>query len=98
MDDLTEKIQSVMINNCLGHEEEMIDGENGHAELPTVLIATNVNMAVFEDPMQKAQFEMVFKRFDSRCTFQYLKSFCRARVMFPDFETATKARDRKSVV
>ena len=53
MDDLTEKIQSVMINNCLDHEEEMIDGENGHAELPTVLIATNVNMAVFEDPMQK---------------------------------------------
>lgn len=94
MDDLTEKIQNVMLNNCLDGEEEMTDGDNEEMEMPSVLIATNVHLSVFEDPIQKEEFEEVFRRFDSRCTFQYLKSFCRARIIFPDFGTAAKARIR----
>ena len=59
MDDLTEKIQNVMLNNCLDHyEEEMTEGENTNTDPPSVLIATNVHLSVFEDPFLKVSYSV----------------------------------------
>ncbi|XP_071112744.1 calcipressin-3-like isoform X1 [Haliotis cracherodii] len=72
------------------HEE--IKMADDVSDLPDALIATNVEERVFDDPLEKEQFENLFCEFDPSVTFQYLKSFRRVRINFISPELAAKAR------
>lgn len=68
------------------HEDSDIS-DTSHA-----LIVTNLGLDVFEDESIKAQLEDAFKKFDADVTFNYLKSFRRARVNFSSTEQTVQAR------
>ncbi|XP_053208047.1 calcipressin-2-like [Panonychus citri] len=61
-------------------------------DLPNALIVTSLDICVFNSPEEKEQFEAIFKEIDNSVTFQYFKSFKRARVNFSSPLTAAKAR------
>ncbi|KAI0240543.1 Calcipressin-3 [Lamellibrachia satsuma] len=64
---------------------DSVDGANA-------LIVTKVSDSVFENEQCKAEFEAVFRAYDDAATFQYLKSFKRARVVFNSQKAATSAK------
>ncbi|XP_067124781.1 protein sarah [Centruroides vittatus] len=68
--------------------------ENGTEleDIPTSLIITNVDISVYNDEEQKARFEALFRHFEEEATFQYFKSFRRARVNYSSPAFAAKAR------
>ncbi|XP_041352055.1 calcipressin-1-like [Gigantopelta aegis] len=64
------------------------------SDLPDALIAANLEERIFDDPEAKAQFEARFLEYDETATFQYLKSFRRARINFSSSGLAVNARIR----
>ncbi|RWS06460.1 Calcipressin-3-like protein [Dinothrombium tinctorium] len=62
------------------------------SDLPTSLIVTSVDSAVFSSGDRRTQFESLFKKFDQTATFQYFKSFKRVRVNFSNPLHAARAR------
>ncbi|XP_025096872.1 calcipressin-1-like isoform X2 [Pomacea canaliculata] len=62
------------------------------SEIADALIITNLETAVFDDAAFKSEFEAAFKEYDSGATFNYLKSFRRARVNFSTTEATVQAR------
>ncbi|XP_076340511.1 calcipressin-2-like [Tachypleus tridentatus] len=62
------------------------------SDLPTSLIITNIDQRVFSDQQLKANFEDLFKNYEEDATFQYFKSFKRARVNFQSPASAAQAR------
>lgn len=61
-------------------------------DLPNALIVTSLDISIFNSTEDKEQFEAIFKEIDDSVTFQYFKSFKRARVNFSSPLTAAKAR------
>ncbi|GAB1598614.1 calcipressin-3-like [Argonauta hians] len=77
------------------YNREMYDADNDGdvmTSLPKALIVTGLDSAIFEDPDYKNEFENMFRTFDGRAIFQYLKSFHRARVVFSSSLQAASAR------
>lgn len=64
------------------------------SDLPTSLIITNIDAQVFLSEDLKNHFEDLFRRFEEGATFQYFKSFRRARVNFENPTMAATARIR----
>jgi calcipressin-2 len=62
------------------------------SDLPTSLIVTNLDTQVFSPSDLRTEFESLFKKFEETATFQYFKSFRRARVNFEKVSNAAKAR------
>ncbi|KAL4233782.1 Calcipressin [Mactra antiquata] len=52
------------------------------SDIPKVLIVTNVDISVFENDNSKEEFEQTFRVYDENASFQYFKSFRRARVNY----------------
>lgn len=61
-------------------------------DLPTALIITNVDVNVFNFQADKDEFEKLFTAFEQHVTFQYFKSFRRARANFCTSAAAAMAR------
>ncbi|XP_051564178.1 calcipressin-1-like isoform X2 [Myxocyprinus asiaticus] len=59
---------------------------------PFCLIASLEDPDMFNSPVERTSFEELFHAFDSNITFQYFKSFRRARINFTDAMAATEAR------
>uniref|UniRef100_T1JCC6 Uncharacterized protein n=1 Tax=Strigamia maritima TaxID=126957 RepID=T1JCC6_STRMM len=66
------------------------DGEET-ANLPTSLIVTNLDDRVYDNDVDKKNFESLFEQY-SEATFQYFKSFRRARITFRFARIAATAR------
>ncbi|XP_070567750.1 calcipressin-2-like [Ptychodera flava] len=60
-------------------------------DLPKALIATNVDITVFDDTEEKASFEDIFRFYDAE-SFAYLKNFRRVRICFATAMDAATAR------
>lgn len=89
-------------------ERMSVDDENVHPNTPDashhrqhapprrsdskILIVTNVDPLVFNDPLVKGKFESLFSPYDERVMFRYLKSFRRVRLDFTSSEAADLAR------
>ncbi|XP_064602440.1 calcipressin-2-like [Liolophura sinensis] len=87
-DEVNDVIQIVNEDNgfhCDINEEETHD-------LPKSLIVTNVADEVYESDEVKAEFEATFRQYHPDATFNYLKSFRRARVNYTSAAVATRAR------
>ncbi|XP_065225452.1 protein sarah [Planococcus citri] len=80
--------ESILENMDSETYEQLINDE----DLPTSLIVTNVNSALFNSDDLKKEFEDMFKRFGEPVTFQYFKSFKRIRVNYEFPSSAAKAR------
>ncbi|XP_052240321.1 calcipressin-2-like isoform X2 [Dreissena polymorpha] len=52
------------------------------SDIPKIIIVTNVDVSVYENDNSKEEFEQTFKVYDENATFQYFKSFRRARVNY----------------
>lgn len=63
-------------------EIERLLREADISDIPDTLIVTNVADSVFDDRESKEEFEKTFAVYDENVTFQYFKSFRRARVNF----------------
>lgn len=63
-------------------ELERLMMETDISDFPKILIVTNVHLNVFESDNSKDEFEKTFKVYDENATFQYFKSFRRARVNY----------------
>lgn len=63
-------------------EIERLLREADISDIPDTLIVTNVPDTVFDDSSSKEEFEKTFAVYDENATFQYFKSFRRARVNF----------------
>ncbi|KAL3884051.1 hypothetical protein ACJMK2_030274 [Sinanodonta woodiana] len=61
-------------------------------DLPDKLMVTNVDISVYENDNSKAEFEKFFMVYDENATFQYFKSFRRARVNYSSPVFAARAR------
>lgn len=61
-------------------------------DLPRAIIVTSVDLMVFDNEGIKANFEQMFREFESGCMFHYLRSFRRVRV---DFESHLNAANAK---
>lgn len=68
------------------------DLDSDISDTARALIVANLNVQVFDDESKKAQFEAIFKSYDAEATFNYLKSFRRARVNFSSTESTVRAR------
>ncbi|XP_077976866.1 calcipressin-2-like [Glandiceps talaboti] len=81
------------------YESESFD----HSDLPKALIATNVDLKVFDNPDEKVVFEDIFKPYNTEgdsITFAYLKNFRRVRIEFDTAMDAASARialDKKEI-
>ncbi|CAH1799303.1 unnamed protein product [Owenia fusiformis] len=82
--DLSERMDGVSLNDG--------DVEMENTDLPSAIIIVNVADVVFESESEKSIFEEVFRQFDAGATFQYLKSFRRARCNYCSPIVAAKAR------
>jgi len=80
------------VDQPVSHVSGLIDGIEDTSDLSTSLIATNLDLRIFSDEALKTEFERVFKDIDIDCTFQYFKSFKRARINFSSQSTAAQAR------
>lgn len=84
-----------ILPNAMEFEDVTTEFEENGTELedmPTSLIITNVDISVYSDLEQKTQFEAMFRHFEDEATFQYFKSFRRARVNYSSPTFAAKAR------
>lgn len=61
-------------------------------DLPTSLIVTNIHDSVFISSEKKEELEDLFREFDPKVTFQWLRSFKRLRVNFQTPLAAASAR------
>jgi calcipressin-2 len=61
-------------------------------ELPRCIIVTNVDSSVFDTIDIKANFEAMFRAYESNITFHYLRSFRRVRVDFEAHLAASRAK------
>ncbi|KAK7494816.1 hypothetical protein BaRGS_00013943 [Batillaria attramentaria] len=68
------------------------DVDSDISDIADALIVTNLGDQVFDDVSVKEQFEAAFKGYDAGVTFNYLKSFHRARVNFTSTEATVQAR------
>ncbi|XP_064628676.1 calcipressin-1-like isoform X2 [Lineus longissimus] len=90
--DLTDQMNNVCLEDDIGDEGIDLDNPVTAEDLPSILIVTSVADGVFENEETKQYFERLFKEFDPDATFQYLKSFRRARVNFNSQMAALRAR------
>ncbi|XP_013787265.1 calcipressin-2-like [Limulus polyphemus] len=79
-------------HSVLNLKDENLCSDDSSSELPSSLIITNIDVRVFSDPDLKASFEELFKKYEEDTTFQYFKSFRRARVNYQNQESAAKAK------
>ncbi|ESO02242.1 hypothetical protein HELRODRAFT_124831, partial [Helobdella robusta] len=61
-------------------------------DFPKSLIVTGIPSVVYESQNVKNEFESLFTSLSSSTTFEYLKSFSRARVTVDNISTATSLR------
>jgi len=61
-------------------------------ELPKSIIVTNVDLSVFDNLDNKANFEAMFREYEPNATFHYLRSFRRVRVDFEAHLAASSAK------
>ncbi|KAL8584347.1 hypothetical protein ACOMHN_031967 [Nucella lapillus] len=61
-------------------------------DIADAIIITNLNTEFFDDDSAKENFEMIFRNYDLHASFNYLKSFRRARVNFSSPEATVAAR------
>ncbi|GLH05310.1 Protein sarah [Gryllus bimaculatus] len=61
-------------------------------DLPTSLIVTNLDSAIFKNEAKKKELEMLFARFGEPASFQFLRSFRRLRVNYKCPAAAARAR------
>lgn len=70
-----------------------LEGIDDTSDLPSTLIATNLDSRLFSDHDLQEEFEDIFRQFDDgNVIFQYLKSFKRARITFSNPSSAAQAR------
>lgn len=74
------------------HEARTIDELIHDEDLPTSLIVTNLDSALFKSDELKKQIEMLFKQYGDIVSFQYFRSFRRMRVNYSCPAAAAKAR------
>lgn len=99
------KLQDSSLNNAMDNSYEINRTEDNNSEdeapslldpdsedLPTSLIVTNLDVKIFNDEEERLKFEELFREFDEDITFQYFKSFRRARVNFCSSSTTARAR------
>ncbi|KAL5234612.1 hypothetical protein ACI65C_002022 [Semiaphis heraclei] len=72
-------------------EQSSLDDLNDE-DLPTSLIVTNVDPAIFKDDDLKKEMEMLFSRFGEIISVQYFRSFKRIRVNYGTSVSAATAR------
>nr|CAD7193799.1 unnamed protein product [Timema douglasi]CAD7405300.1 unnamed protein product [Timema poppensis]CAD7569440.1 unnamed protein product [Timema californicum] len=78
---------------CLNNDGARTLDELIHDEdLPTSLIVTNLDVAVFKDEEKKKNLEVLFNQFGEASSFQFFRSFRRMRVNFKCPAAAAKAR------
>lgn len=82
MVDVANGIDNVTLDDDMNGIGTGISEPHDTEDLPTALIITNVDLQVFEDPNEKANFERIFKQYEDNATFAYLKNFRRARVNY----------------
>ncbi|KAK7107619.1 hypothetical protein V1264_015512 [Littorina saxatilis] len=68
------------------------DEDDSLNEIAHALIVTNLDIGFFDDDSRKEEFEAAFRSYDSDASFNYLKSFRRARVNFTSTESTVSAR------
>ncbi|KAA0195774.1 hypothetical protein HAZT_HAZT006134 [Hyalella azteca] len=76
-------------------DEEPEEGEteaSNENPLPKGLLVTNLPVEVFDHDDKQAEFEGAFRALDPNATFNYFKSFTRARVNFTNHDLAATAR------
>ncbi|KAG8320126.1 regulator of calcineurin 2 [Homalodisca vitripennis] len=74
------------------HETRTIDDLIHDEDLPTSIIVTNLDNAVFKNDELKKEIELLFKQFGEVASFQYFRSFRRMRVNYDCPTAAAKAR------
>uniref|UniRef100_A0A1B6FWS4 Protein sarah n=1 Tax=Cuerna arida TaxID=1464854 RepID=A0A1B6FWS4_9HEMI len=74
------------------HETRTIDELIHDEDLPTSIIVTNLDNAVFKNDELKKEIESLFKQFGEVASFQYFRSFRRMRVNYDCPTAAAKAR------
>uniref|UniRef100_A0A2S2QSZ0 Protein sarah n=1 Tax=Sipha flava TaxID=143950 RepID=A0A2S2QSZ0_9HEMI len=72
-------------------EQSSLDDLNDE-DLPTSLIVTNIDPAIFKDDELKKEIEMLFSRFGEIISVQYFRSFKRLRVNYSNSASAANAR------
>ena len=89
-DGLSNKVGKVSRNEspCSGKETTPDDDLS---DIPKSLIVTGLDSGFFENPELKTEFESTFHKFGD-CSFQYFKSFKRARVNYDNPESSINAR------
>lgn len=88
MEDIAAEIEQLHLNQREGSPLDLSDMTG----LPDTVIVTNMSEVIFDDAAARASFENLFRNYDSNASFQYLKSFRRARVVFGSTIAAAKAR------
>lgn len=77
------------------HDDTSTDSRDDNLyfqDLPDALIVTNLDECIFDDVNCKAEFESLFRQYDNKASFLYLRSFRRARVNYSTPEMAAAAR------
>lgn len=89
-------IENESSNKITGDEEMEESDEDPLVEEqpPLSIIVTNLLNTTFDDGHEKSLFEAKFQEIDETVTFQYFKSFRRARVNFDTNENAAEARSK----
>ncbi|XP_050436243.1 protein sarah [Adelges cooleyi] len=76
---------------ALASEQSSLEDLNDE-DLPTSLIVTNVDPAIFKDDDLKKEIEVLFSRFGEVISIQYFRSFKRLRVNYGTPASAANAR------
>ncbi|XP_050531647.1 protein sarah [Daktulosphaira vitifoliae] len=79
------------LQKALASEQSSLEDLNDE-DLPTSLIITNVDPAIFKDDDLKKEIEMMFSKFGEILSVQYFRSFKRIRVNYSTSLSAANAR------
>lgn len=66
--------------------------DSNFTDVADAIIVTNLDLEFFDNESRKQEFEAIFRSYDAEATFNYLKSFRRARVNFSSPEATVAAR------
>lgn len=96
-DDIEEMVMatnnlSLSPNSASEANRDSLNVSGEEDELPRCIIVTNVDPSVFDNIDIKANFEAMFREYESNATFHYLRSFRRVRVDFEAHLAASRAK------
>lgn len=91
MSDISDQVENMDIGEASRPPTITLE-DRSTADVPKIIIATNLDDSIFEDKDCQCQFEKMLRSIDPNCKIQYLKSFRRARIEYDQPGIASKAR------